>query len=126
MHLETSLFGVLIELQPLLVAKTFTTSMPFPPPRCASIMPWMYRTATGPTLAQYFDAATGATPLAAGCCLASGKRGRSGSSSSARCRHHTGVACARLGSNRLPRCSLVLNRLARTARRECEHESHAY
>ena len=62
-QLGTSAFGVVDELQALLLLNTLTTSIPFPPPRCASILPWMYMIAIGDTLAQYFEAATGATAL---------------------------------------------------------------
>jgi hypothetical protein len=63
MQLGTSVLSVLDVPHALLVVNTFTTSIAFPPPRCASIMPWMYKTGVGASLAQYFDAATGAMAL---------------------------------------------------------------
>src|SRR6266404_9688773 len=63
LQVGTAVSGMVVVMHMLLAVKTATTSAPFPPPRMASIIPWMYRTGTGVSMLQYLLAATGATAL---------------------------------------------------------------
>src|SRR3954470_10363480 len=59
----TAEYGAVVVPHMLLDVKKPTTSLPLLLPRMASIMPWMYIAGIGDTLAQYREAATGATAL---------------------------------------------------------------
>src|SRR5882757_10324517 len=63
LHVAICGYGALAVRHLLLAVKTATTSAPLPPPRMASIMPWMYRTGAGVSVLQYLLAATGAKAL---------------------------------------------------------------